>query len=84
MSELHLHRFPESQAALEQAVALDAEAPDALANLIVLNTIQGNETKGLVERLRGVKPEHAFLVDVEGKREEFERARMKYTPKFEV
>jgi coatomer protein complex subunit epsilon len=52
----------------------------------VLNTLLGKreEVKGLKEKLAGVDAEHRMLKDWEEKKSEFERARTKYTPKFEV
>jgi len=86
VSELHLGRLPEAEAALQQAVEVDGKNADTLANLIVLNTLLGKreEVQGLKEKLTGVDKEHKVLKDWEEKKAEFERARTKYTPKFEV
>jgi coatomer protein complex subunit epsilon len=86
VSELHLNRLGEAEAALQQAVELDDTNADTLANMIVLNTLLGKreEVKGLKKKLAGVDMDHRMLKDWEEKRGEFERARTKYTPKFEV
>ncbi|KAJ4305835.1 hypothetical protein N0V90_001367 [Kalmusia sp. IMI 367209] len=86
VSELHLGRLPEAEAALQQAVQLDAQNADTLANLIVLNTLLGKkeEVTGLKEKLAGVDSEHKVLTDWAEKKQEFERAKAKYTPKFEA
>lgn len=86
VSELHLGRLPEAEAALQQAVALDEKNADTLANMIVLNTLLGKreEVAGLKEKLGGVNKEHRILADWREKKDEFEKARMRYTPKFEV
>lgn len=79
-------RLPEAEAALQQAVAIDAKSPDTIANLIVLNTLLGkkDETAQLKSQLEGIDKEHHVLADWREKREEFERAKAKYTPKFEA
>ncbi|KAF2817655.1 uncharacterized protein BDZ99DRAFT_484436 [Mytilinidion resinicola] len=84
VSELHLGRLPEAEAALQQAEAIDGDNADVLANLIVLNTILGQDTKELKGKLARVSPEHQFLEDLKAKSEAFEAAKTKYTPKFEV
>lgn len=85
VSELHLGRLPEAEAALEQAVSVDANSADTIANLIVLNTLLGkkDEVASLKAQLEGVDKEHKALSDWEEKRQEFEKAKAKYTPKFE-
>ena len=47
--ELHLGRTEEAQAALDQALEKDANSADAIANLLVLNVISGNDSKELTE-----------------------------------
>ncbi|KAF2729379.1 coatomer subunit epsilon [Polyplosphaeria fusca] len=85
VSELHLGRLPEAEAALAQAVALDANAPDTIANLMVLNTLLGkrDEVSRLKGQLEGADKGHRALSDWAEKKEEFEKARAKYSPKFE-
>lgn len=65
---------------------LDANNADTLANLIVLNTLLGKkeEVAQLKEQLAGVSSEHKVLTDWAEKKQEFERAKSKYTPKFEA
>lgn len=84
MSELHLGRLPEAEAALQQALSLDPKNPDALANTIVLYTILGKDTEETKVELAKVDPNHPFLTDVAAKKDAFAAAQAKYTPKFEV
>ena len=85
MSELHLGRLPEAEAALQQAIETDPKAADTIANLIVLNTLLGKkeETAQLKQQLQSVDKDHRQLLDWQEKRAEFEKAKAKYTPKFE-
>jgi len=56
---------------------------DVLANAIVLNTLLGRSDE--VERLKGeLGEDHALKKDLAAKREAFESAMSKYSPKFEV
>ncbi|KAL1387648.1 coatomer epsilon subunit-domain-containing protein [Phyllosticta capitalensis] len=84
VSELHLGRLPEAEAALQQALSLDPKNPDALANTIVLYTILGKHTEETKAELAKVDPKHPFLTDVAAKKDAFAAAQAKYTPKFEV
>lgn len=45
ISEIHLGRLPEAEAALEQAVQKDGKDLEAIVNTLVLNTISGKDTK---------------------------------------
>jgi coatomer protein complex subunit epsilon len=86
VSEIHLGRLPEAEAALQQAITTDPQNADTLANLIVLNTLLGKvvETEKLKERLGQVDGEHRALRDWKEKKEEFAKAKGKYVVKFEV
>ncbi|KAG9502973.1 hypothetical protein J7337_005808 [Fusarium musae] len=79
--ELHLGRTEEAQAALEQALEKDANNPDAIANLLVLNVISGNQSDEFAQKLKSVKPNHQFLADLEEKSALFDKAATKYSPK---
>ncbi|CCT68485.1 related to coatomer epsilon subunit [Fusarium fujikuroi] len=79
--ELHLGRTEEAQAALEQALEKDANNADAIANLLVLNVISGNQSDEFAQKLRGIKPNHQFLADLEEKSALFDKAATKYSPK---
>jgi len=85
VSELHLGRLPEAEAALQQAIAINANAADTIANLIVLNTLLGKkeETAKWKSQLATVDKDHRTISDWKERKEEFEKARAKYTPKFE-
>ncbi|KAL1637708.1 hypothetical protein SLS58_009134 [Diplodia intermedia] len=84
ISELHLGRYPEAEAALQQALALDPQNADVLANTVVLNTVLGKDTAELKAALEQVDPKHPFLTEVTAKKDAFEAAQAKYTPKFEA
>jgi coatomer protein complex subunit epsilon len=84
IAELHLGRLPEAEAAFEQALQLEPDNADVLANLIVLNTIVGKDTTEAKKGLEKVKADHTTLVDFAEKKSEFEKACEKYTPKFEA
>lgn len=77
VAELHLGRVEEAEVALGQALAKEPENAEALANMVVLETIAGREGEW-AERLRRVDGEHALLVDLEAKGELFDRAAGKY------
>ncbi|KAF5559553.1 coatomer epsilon subunit [Fusarium napiforme] len=79
--ELHLGRTEEAQAALEQALEKDANNADAIANLLVLNVISGNQSDEFAQILKSVKPNHQFLADLEEKSALFDKAATKYSPK---
>ncbi|KAM5352432.1 hypothetical protein ACJ41O_005155 [Fusarium nematophilum] len=79
--ELHLGRTEEAQAALDQALEKNPKAADAIANLLVLNVISGNNTDELTENLKSVNPNHQFLADLEEKSALFDKAATKYSPK---
>jgi len=81
ISELHLGRLPESQAAFDQATALDAKNPDVLSNLIVLHTILGKSTVEEKKALQSVEPGHQLLKDLAEKSSEFEKAASRYSPR---
>ncbi|KAJ3463048.1 hypothetical protein MRS44_007834 [Fusarium solani] len=79
--ELHLGRTEEAQAALDQALEKDASSADAIANLLVLNVISGNDAKELTDKLKAADPNHQFLADLEEKSALFDKAATKYSPK---
>ncbi|EEU45107.1 uncharacterized protein NECHADRAFT_61192 [Fusarium vanettenii 77-13-4] len=79
--ELHLGRTEEAQAALDQALEKDANSADAIANLLVLNVISGNDSKEFTEKLKAADANHQFLADLEEKSALFDKAATKYSPK---
>ncbi|GAB7353753.1 hypothetical protein MBLNU459_g4146t1 [Dothideomycetes sp. NU459] len=83
VSELHLQRYPEAETALQQALELEPENADAIANAVVLNTLLGRDEEAakLSTKLDG--GDHAFAVELAEKRQAFEEACRKYSPKFE-
>lgn len=86
VSELHLGRLPEAEAALQQAIEIDPKSADTIANLIVLNTLLGKteETAQLKQQLESTNSEHRAVKDWAEKKSDFQKAAAKYTPKFEV
>jgi coatomer protein complex subunit epsilon len=86
VSELHLGRLPEAEAALQQAHEIAPNNADTIANLVVLNTLLGKtkETADLKKQLAQADGEHRALKDWKEKKGEFEKAAAKYSPKFEV
>ncbi|KAF4786024.1 coatomer epsilon subunit [Colletotrichum scovillei] len=81
VAELHLGRTEEAQAALDQALAKDAGYAEAIANLLVLTVISGQDPKEFTEKLKAADPHHQFLVDLEEKSALFDKAATKYSPK---
>ncbi|KAM5438401.1 hypothetical protein MferCBS31731_004978 [Microsporum ferrugineum] len=81
VSELHLGRLPEAEAALQSAIQKYPEDPQVLANSIVLNAISGKDKEELIAKLGKVQPDHAFLTDLEEKSALFDTAAAKYSVK---
>lgn len=81
VAELHLGRTEEAEVALQQALQKTPADPDALANMLVLETIAGREDAGGLEALRKADPAHPLLVDLDEKSSLFDRAAAKYTVK---
>ncbi|CAK7234028.1 hypothetical protein SBRCBS47491_008812 [Sporothrix bragantina] len=81
VSELHLGRTEEAQAALEQAVKADPEAADVAANLLVLTILSGKDATEATANLQNIDAQHALLVDLEEKSGLFDKAAAKYQAK---
>ncbi|KAK1971471.1 coatomer epsilon subunit [Colletotrichum sublineola] len=81
VAELHLGRTEEAQAALDQALAKDANHAQAIANLLVLTVISGKDPKEFMEKLKAADPQHQFLADLEEKSALFDKAATKYSAK---
>jgi coatomer protein complex subunit epsilon len=79
ISELHLGRMPECEAAFKQATASDPKCPDVLANLIVFNTVTGESSAEQKKALQTVQPNHQLLKDLAEKKSEFEKAASRYS-----
>lgn len=82
VSELLLQRYPEAEVALQQALEQEEGNQDALANLAVLNAILGNEDKAAEFRGK-LDEEHELVKGLAEKKEAFDAACAKYSPKFE-
>ncbi|KAL9062007.1 MAG: hypothetical protein Q9206_000098 [Seirophora lacunosa] len=83
VSELHMGRLPEAEAALNQALQNDPENIQAVANAIVLATIMGKsaEQQSYLEELKKLHSNHAFLTDLKEKSDLFDQAAGKYAAK---
>lgn len=84
VSELHMGRVEEAEAALNTALELEPENTSAIANKIVLDTILGKDTTEGSTKLRNVDKSHELLADLAAKQEAFRAAMAKYNPKFEA
>ncbi|KAI3325979.1 coatomer epsilon subunit-domain-containing protein [Xylariaceae sp. AK1471] len=82
--ELHLGRFEEAQAALEQALQKQPNYADAIANLLVLTVITGKDAAELTSSLKKTAPQHALLVDLAEKSDLFDKAAAKFSAKVAV
>ncbi|KAL8734627.1 MAG: hypothetical protein Q9181_003127 [Wetmoreana brouardii] len=85
VSELHLGRLPEAEAALNQALQNNESKKDieAIANAVVLATMMGKsaEQERYLEELRKEKEDHMLLRDLEEKERLFDQALGKYAAK---
>ena len=82
VAELHLGRLPEAEAALQQALQTENTDPQAVANSIVLASLMGkksDDSQALMEQLKGIDANHAFLKDLEAKSNLFDTAAAKYS-----
>ncbi|KAI9802694.1 MAG: hypothetical protein M1825_002716 [Sarcosagium campestre] len=84
ISELHLGRLPEAEAALQDALAKFPADAAAIANSIVLAVAAGKKREDVTALLADLQkndPQHALLADLREKEELFDRAAGKYTVK---
>ncbi|KAL8681763.1 MAG: hypothetical protein Q9186_002152 [Xanthomendoza sp. 1 TL-2023] len=83
ISELHLGRLPEAEAAINQALQNEPKEIEAIANAVVLTTIMGKTTEQqqYLEQLKREKSDHALLADLEEKSSLFDHAAGKYSAK---
>ncbi|KAL8841522.1 MAG: hypothetical protein Q9170_000905 [Blastenia crenularia] len=83
ISELHLGRLPEAEAALNQALGNEPRDIEATSNAIVLATIMGKraEQQQYLDELRDSQPDHTLLADLEEKGKLFDQAAGKYAAK---
>ena len=81
VAEIHCGRYEEAQAGLEQALQKDPQNGDALANLLVLKTITGQERQDTRAALEKAAPSHPLLADWQEKKSVFEQAAAKFKPK---
>ena len=76
-------RVEEAESALTQALTLEPDNSAALANKLVLDTIQGGDASEARSKLQSIDSRHEMLDDETAKREAFRAALEKYSPKFE-
>ncbi|KAL8798326.1 MAG: hypothetical protein Q9223_007940 [Gallowayella weberi] len=83
ISEIHLGRLPEAEAALNQALQNEPHDIEAMANAVVLATIMGKtaEQQQFLEQLKREKSNHALLVDLDERNSLFDQAAGKYSAK---
>ncbi|KAI4287718.1 MAG: hypothetical protein L6R35_003021 [Caloplaca aegaea] len=83
ISELHLGRLPEAEAALNQALENEPKDVEAVANAIVLATIMGKsaEQQSYLEELKRSQANHPLLTDLKEKSDLFDQAAGKYAAK---
>ncbi|KYK60299.1 hypothetical protein DCS_01436 [Drechmeria coniospora] len=79
--ELHLGRLEEAGSALEEAMKKEPGCADAIANMLVLQVISGNDVAELAESLKKADGKHQFLLDLQQKSELFDAAATKYSAK---
>ncbi|KAK0258726.1 hypothetical protein LTR91_011663 [Friedmanniomyces endolithicus] len=83
VTELHLGRVEEAETALNAALEMEPENATALANKMVLDAVMGRDMVEARSKLERVDKEHEILADMVAKREAFQAAMAKYSPKFE-
>lgn len=81
VSELHLGRYDEAEAALQQAIEKEPNNADALANLIVLSILAGKPDESLTSQLQKADKNHPHLVALAEKNDAFDTAAKKYSAK---
>ncbi|EQK97332.1 coatomer subunit epsilon [Ophiocordyceps sinensis CO18] len=79
--ELHLGRLEEAQAALEQVLKKEPDYVEAIANMLVLKAISGNDDAELTALLQKSDPNHQLLVDLAQKSALFDEVATKYSAK---
>ncbi|KAL8910480.1 MAG: hypothetical protein Q9171_004231 [Xanthocarpia ochracea] len=81
VSELHLGRLPEAEAALNQALQNEPKDIEAIANAVVLATIMGKTTEQqqYLDELKKGQSDHPLLIDLEEKSSLFDQAAGKYS-----
>ncbi|KAI6250370.1 Coatomer subunit epsilon [Erysiphe necator] len=81
ISEIHLGRLDEAEAALQQVLTKDKDYKLAIVNNIVLSTISGKNVDQLVDELEAIDSDHIFLRDMREKDALFDQAALKYSAK---
>lgn len=83
VSEMHLGRWEEANAALEQAMAMESASVESIANAAVLASVLGkrDQAQELSKALSGKDKSHPLLADLKEKAELFDAAAAKYSAK---
>lgn len=79
VSEIHLGNYDEASDTLQTILAEDPQMADALANLVVLQTITGKDTTRTRADLESADPNHTMVVELQDKISEFESLKTAYT-----
>ncbi|KFX92784.1 hypothetical protein O988_07125 [Pseudogymnoascus sp. VKM F-3808] len=74
VSEIHLGRFEEAEAALSQAIKQFPDNADVIANMAVLSILSGKDRSEYVQSLQKLDPEHPYIKGVEEKSDLFDKA----------
>lgn len=83
VAEIHLGRWEEASAALEQALKLEGASAESISNSIVLASVLGKkvEAQELLSQLETQEGSHALLRDLKEKGDLFDQAAAKYSAK---
>lgn len=81
VAELHLGRYDEAEAALQQALEKEPNNANAIANMIVLSTLAGKQDESLLGELRQADKSHPHLVALAEKSDAFDLAAKKFSAK---
>jgi coatomer protein complex subunit epsilon len=78
ISQYELGRIPEAEELLREALELEPENPEALANSITLAIISGKDYSDLESKLEQVQRDHPSLMDLQDKSDLFDKIVSKY------
>uniref|UniRef100_A0A060TEV6 Coatomer subunit epsilon n=1 Tax=Blastobotrys adeninivorans TaxID=409370 RepID=A0A060TEV6_BLAAD len=81
VAHLQQGQFPEAEEELKEALQLDPENAEALANSIALAIVSGKDYADLETKLETVQKDHPSLVDLKAKEDLFSKVVEKYAAK---
>lgn len=79
VAEIQLGHYEEADGTLQSVLAKEPDMGDALANLVVLQTITGKDATETRKKLESVDPTHPMIIEVKEKIEEFDSLKKAYT-----